>query len=307
MNTLYFNYVLTVANCQSVSKASQKLNLKQQYLSHVIKTLEQEFDIKIFQRHARGVTPTEDGKIFLEQIKEITAGINKLYLQGQYPSKQTICEKPTLNLYVLPMLQPVNINQIITAYRNLFPLVKINYTETFLTDSIPAILEQPYAISLQLARLPLDSLQSRLPSNLKIIKLSPSKLSILTSKQTAHAQNLSQMTIPELLEKDLLFFAPRGLEESGAYQFLTHYGTPTNIKAVENNMIFMNLLENETYFTVGSSRLAEHNENLAAIPIFDYDELSFYNIAIIRSDTFNSPIIRDFLNIMLNHLGELTI
>ena len=207
MNTLYFNYVLTVANCQSVSKASQKLNLKQQYLSHVIKTLEQEFDVKIFQRHARGVTPTEDGKIFLEQIKEITAGINKLYLQGQYPSKQTVCEKPTLNLYVLPMLQPVNINQIITAYRNLFPLVKINYTETFLTDSIPAILEQPYAISLQLARLPLDSLQSRLPSNLKIIKLSPSKLSILTSKQTAHAQNLSQMTIPELLEKDLLFFA----------------------------------------------------------------------------------------------------
>lgn len=64
MNTLHLQYIITVAEYGSINKASQQLNMKNQYLSYLIKNMEDELHIQIFQRHSRGVTVTEDGQVF---------------------------------------------------------------------------------------------------------------------------------------------------------------------------------------------------------------------------------------------------
>ena len=307
MNTLYLQYILTVADCGSINKASQKLQLKQQYLSHVIKSLEDEFSIQIFHRHPRGVQPTADGELFLSYAKQITFLVDKMHLQYQYPSKQSFyAEKTILNLYAIPAMDPINLSQSIVSYRKLFPQVTVNYIESYLEDSIPYILHEPCAISIQTTNLSMEQLKNTLPEELKIVTLCPITLTALTSWQNVTEQKITAITLQQLLQKELIFFAPKGLENSIAYQVLSNYGTPHIAFSAENYNVFSNLLENDNYFTIGLAKIAKDNPKIVSIPITDYEDVPMYAIAIIRNDLETLPIVRDFLNIIRLQLGQAT-
>jgi len=62
-------YVLTVAECGSMNKASEKLYIVQPTLTSAIQELENEIGLTIFIRTRKGVIPTPEGKEFLEDIK----------------------------------------------------------------------------------------------------------------------------------------------------------------------------------------------------------------------------------------------
>jgi DNA-binding transcriptional LysR family regulator len=55
-------YLLTIAECRSMNKASEKLYLAQSTLTGAVKDVEKEMGITIFHRTHRGVTPTVEGK-----------------------------------------------------------------------------------------------------------------------------------------------------------------------------------------------------------------------------------------------------
>ena len=115
------------------------------------------------------------------------------------------------------------------------------------------------------------------------------------------------MSLNELLQKELIVFAPKGIEESAVYQTLYPFGEPNISLTAENSIIFMNLLEQGNYFTIGSSRLTQINKNIVAIPIEEYLQTPLWNVALIQETMFTSPIIRDFLNILLQQIGEPTL
>ncbi len=153
MNTIYLQYVLTIADCRSISKAAQQLTLKQQYLSHVVKSLEDEFNIQIFQRHSRGLSITEDGYVFLNYARQIVNLLDTMHMQYRYPSKQVSRnEKVTLNLHVIPLLYPNLLNKAIATYQGLFTQVKINYVEHYLEDGVPYIMHNPYSVNSSLGK-----------------------------------------------------------------------------------------------------------------------------------------------------------
>ena len=62
-------YVLTVAECGSMNKASEKLYIVQPTLTSAIQELENEIGLTIFLRTRKGVIPTPEGKEFLDDIK----------------------------------------------------------------------------------------------------------------------------------------------------------------------------------------------------------------------------------------------
>ena len=62
-------YVLTVAECGSMNKASEKLYIVQPTLTSAIQELENEIGLTIFLRTRKGVIPTPEGKEFLEDVK----------------------------------------------------------------------------------------------------------------------------------------------------------------------------------------------------------------------------------------------
>jgi len=64
-------YVLTVAKIGSFSEAAKQLFIAQSSLSMSIKSLEQELDIKIFERSGNGVYLTENGAEFIKYAMQI--------------------------------------------------------------------------------------------------------------------------------------------------------------------------------------------------------------------------------------------
>lgn len=73
-----YNVFYTVASLENISKAADALYISQPAVSKSIKKLEDILGMQLFYRSSRGVTLTEEGKVFLEHIKkameEITLG-----------------------------------------------------------------------------------------------------------------------------------------------------------------------------------------------------------------------------------------
>ena len=67
-------YALTIAQCGSMNRAAQKMYVTQPSLTSTIQDLEEELNIKIFNRTAKGVSVTAEGADFL-------AGARHLYQQ----------------------------------------------------------------------------------------------------------------------------------------------------------------------------------------------------------------------------------
>ncbi len=88
MNLDYYQYIATTAECGSISKAAEKLHLRQQNLSGTIRKVEQYYGITIFTRDVKGITLTKDGECFLEKIRQILAIADELEQTHLYPSKR---------------------------------------------------------------------------------------------------------------------------------------------------------------------------------------------------------------------------
>ena len=61
-------YVMKIAECGSINKATQKLFVAQPYLSSKLKDLEKEIGIVLFTRSNKGVVLTNEGKEFLSYV-----------------------------------------------------------------------------------------------------------------------------------------------------------------------------------------------------------------------------------------------
>lgn len=64
-------YATKIAEKGSMSKAAEELYIAQPSLSSQIQALEEEFNIKIFERNNKGVITTDEGKLFLTYAKEV--------------------------------------------------------------------------------------------------------------------------------------------------------------------------------------------------------------------------------------------
>ncbi len=65
----HLQYFVTVAQEGQITRAAAKLHIAQPALSHAIAQLESELGVKLLERHARGVTLTAAGEVFLPKAR----------------------------------------------------------------------------------------------------------------------------------------------------------------------------------------------------------------------------------------------
>lgn len=88
MTLQQLKYVIEIAECGSITSASQKLLVAQPSLSKSVFELEKEMGITIFYRNNRGVLLSEDGTRFLSYARQVVEQSD--LLEQQYKQKETI-------------------------------------------------------------------------------------------------------------------------------------------------------------------------------------------------------------------------
>src|SRR5436309_4649618 len=77
MELRHLRYFLAVGEALNFTKAAAQLRVAQPALSRQVQDLEDEIGVDLLKRSPRGVTLTAEGKLFLDEVRElITAGIS---------------------------------------------------------------------------------------------------------------------------------------------------------------------------------------------------------------------------------------
>ncbi len=108
MNIQQFQYVLAVAELRHFERAAEKCFVTQSTLSTMVRKLEDELGIKIFDRRKKPVSVTNEGKEIIEQIQIVVREINSLEnkvqeLKGEMAGELKIGVIPTVAPYLLPL------------------------------------------------------------------------------------------------------------------------------------------------------------------------------------------------------------
>jgi DNA-binding transcriptional LysR family regulator len=128
LKTFYY-----VAKAKKFTTASEILNISQPALSRSIQLLEDRLGIKLFYRHARGLTLTTQGELMVPIIgkflNEIEAVTEKLYEEEKEPKGlfKVVASEGLINFYILPY---------IPGFLKLYPDVRLTLIAN---DAIPSL------------------------------------------------------------------------------------------------------------------------------------------------------------------------
>ena len=92
MNILQLNCFLSVANSLNFARAAKQMNLSQPAVSHQIKTLEEELNVKLFRRSTRMVEITPEGLAFVADAQNIVSIAEQARLRFSHPDNTPIQE-----------------------------------------------------------------------------------------------------------------------------------------------------------------------------------------------------------------------
>ena len=137
MNLQQLRYVVAVNRFRNFAKAAESCNVSQPTLSAMLQKLEEEMDIRIFERSNKSVTPTTAGEKIIRQAETALLEIDRigeivLEGKGQIGGKFALSVGPTIAPYILP--------KFIKKYRESFPSVELSIQELKVNFMLEALL-----------------------------------------------------------------------------------------------------------------------------------------------------------------------
>lgn len=126
MNLQQLRYVVAVNRFRNFAKAAEACNVSQPTLSAMLQKLEDELDLRIFERSNKSVTPTTAGEKIIRQAENILREVDRIGEiiaedKGEIGGKFTLSVGPTIAPYILP--------KFIKNYREAYPSVALSIQE----------------------------------------------------------------------------------------------------------------------------------------------------------------------------------
>jgi LysR family hydrogen peroxide-inducible transcriptional activator len=132
MTLQQLRYILAIDQYRHFGKAAEACDLTQPTLSLMVKKLEEELDVKIFDREAHPVAPTEIGQKIIDQAKVILYNVDQL-------AEMTRSEKEAvggpLKLALISTVAPVLVPGLFKYLGRHYPSISL-FAEEMLTDTI---------------------------------------------------------------------------------------------------------------------------------------------------------------------------
>ena len=293
MNIEYFQYLQTVAESRSIRQAAEKLHLKQQYLSTIIKNIESRYDVTIFERSRRGIKITNDGRFFLERAQQINQLLQELESPYMYPSKQDFaCIVKDIPIYIQDVTTSSKMISIIDTFHKYFPYVDIQLYVEGQEEIFSAVRQTPDSIGVIYTVD--DGQTTSIPADLHSIPFLSQKLLAIASKQNKQAQQNTSISIHDFLEKELVLYTSAKQENNPLLHYLHQYGTPHIKYTVNNPMFLAELLQKGDYWAFGRVSDITQNE-LLSIPF--QENIMLHSYFICKPETAQSFITQSFFKI----------
>lgn len=293
MNTEHLRYFLLTAQYSSIGKAAKCLHLKQQYLSTVIKSLENQFGTLLFERSPKGITLTEDGRYLWEKVDSLIRQSDELMLDYLYPSKSaTRTLHDTIHIYTPPLISIANLSAILAEYQTQFPNVTVTIKEKSRLDMTRCVLEDPHAICLTGVGEYTDpaAFLEAIPEDIQALPQRTIEVVAITSTDNPSARNRSSITIEELLKEPLIAYSPLGPDSSIVYSLLSMHSKPDIKCTVENTALFLHLMQQNDYYTIGTVETAQayHLKAIPLKPSFNISSFMLFPKSSLSSFAFKS-------------------
>jgi LysR family hydrogen peroxide-inducible transcriptional activator len=126
MNLQQLDYIVAVDMHRHFEKAAEQCFVTQATLSTMIKKLEQELDLIIFDRSRQPVVPTETGKAIIEQARIILKETQQL---RQLSKEAKTGTAGLLRIGVIPTLAPYLLPLFLTGFLKKYPAIKLKIVE----------------------------------------------------------------------------------------------------------------------------------------------------------------------------------
>ena len=132
MTLQQLRYIIALDKYRHFGKAAEACGLTQSTLSLMLKKMEEELDVRLFNRDAHPVVPTEIGRIVIDQAKVVLYNVEQIF-------EKTRSEKETLSgplkIALISTVAPVLIPGLFKEIGEKYPSIAL-HTEEMLTDTI---------------------------------------------------------------------------------------------------------------------------------------------------------------------------
>ena len=137
MNLQQLKYIVAVNRFRNFARAAEASDVTQPTLSAMIVKLEEELDIRIFERNNRSVTPTTAGEKIIRQAEKALLEVERI--------RAIVLEDKELiggsfNLSVGPTIAPYILSKFIKHYREHYPSVALSIQELKANHMLDALL-----------------------------------------------------------------------------------------------------------------------------------------------------------------------
>ncbi|SFM08225.1 LysR family transcriptional regulator [Pelosinus propionicus] len=186
----------TAAQTLNFTKAGAKLGYAQSNITGQIRQLEEELQVKLFERLGRGIQLTNEGQSFLknaEQILHLCQVAKEEFSSHVFRGTISIGAAETLCVYRLP--------KILTEYRKLYPFVEIR-VQTESCDNLFSLIK---ANAIDVALVLTDTIKS---PDMAIQTLHQETMTIVTSPFHRLAQQQKKMSPHDFSDECLILTSP---------------------------------------------------------------------------------------------------
>lgn len=126
MTLQQLRYIIAIDRHRNFARAAAELNITQPTLSSLLQKLEDELNVRIFDRSNKKVTPTAIGQKILFQAEK---AVNEAERITELVAEEKGTVTGILNLSVGPTIAPYILPQFIKTYTKMFPQVKLSIVE----------------------------------------------------------------------------------------------------------------------------------------------------------------------------------
>lgn len=125
MKLLQLKYFQTICKYNNITRASNELHVSQPSLSNVIRDLEEEFGVTLFQRLSKGLSLTEKGKVLLAHTDKVLACTDDLVEEMTRLGKAN----QEVKLGIPPMISSIVFPGIMKDLQKTYPMTSLAVTE----------------------------------------------------------------------------------------------------------------------------------------------------------------------------------